>query len=59
MTVTHGPTSHADELYRIHLRHLDDCPACRTGVECDQGIRLRRAVRAARLTADNRRPRWP
>ncbi|ARX84266.1 MULTISPECIES: hypothetical protein [Streptomyces] len=58
MTVTDGATAHADELYRIQLRHLDDCPTCRKGVECSQGVRLRRAVRAARLAADKGRPRW-
>ncbi|MFD9861442.1 hypothetical protein [Streptomyces alboflavus] len=58
MTVTDGATAHADELYRIQLRHLDDCPACRTAVECDKGVRLRRAVRAARLAADKRWPQW-
>lgn len=58
MTVTDGATSRADELYRIHLHHLDDCPVCRNGVECGQGVRLRRAVRAARLAADTGRPRW-
>ncbi|WJV48048.1 hypothetical protein [Streptomyces flavofungini] len=58
MTVADDMTARADELYRIHLRHLDDCPACSTGAECSQGVRLRRAVRAARLAADKRWPRW-
>ncbi|MFH9074043.1 hypothetical protein [Streptomyces alboflavus] len=58
MTVTDGATSRADELYRIHLRHLDACPVCRKGAECGQSARLRRAVRAARLAADKGRPRW-
>ncbi|MFE6399327.1 hypothetical protein [Streptomyces alboflavus] len=58
MNGTESAASQAEELYRIHLRHLDDCPACRTGAECGRGVHLRRAVRAARLAADTRRPRW-
>ncbi|GHC80462.1 hypothetical protein [Streptomyces flavofungini] len=58
MTTTDHATSRADELYRIHLRHLDACPACGRGDGCGQGARLRRAVRAARLAADRRTPPW-
>ncbi|MEL3944894.1 hypothetical protein [Streptomyces sp. LNU-CPARS28] len=58
MTVTNGAASGADELYRIHLLHIDHCPACNKDAECGKGVRLRRAVRAARLAADKRRPRW-
>ncbi|GHC60777.1 hypothetical protein [Streptomyces flavofungini] len=54
MTVADDVTAHADELYRIHLRHLDDCQTCRTQDDCERGTRLRRAVRAARLTTDAR-----
>ncbi|MFD9861446.1 hypothetical protein [Streptomyces alboflavus] len=57
MTATESAASRADELYRIHLHHLDDCPACRKGVECVQDVRMRRAVRAERLAADGGRPR--
>lgn len=57
MTVTDQAAARADEVYRIHLRHLDDCPVCGKGVECGKGVRLRRAVRAARLAADKGRPR--
>ncbi|WJV47384.1 hypothetical protein [Streptomyces flavofungini] len=56
MTATDHATSRADELYRIHLRHLDDCSACTGGAECGRSARLRRAVRAARLAADRRPP---
>ncbi|MBJ3806748.1 hypothetical protein [Streptomyces flavofungini] len=58
MTTPDHTTTHAvaDELYRIHLRHLDDCQTCRIQGDCEQGTRLRRAVRAARL-ADGARPR--
>lgn len=56
MTTPDHTTSYAvaDELYRIHLRHLDTCQACRVQDDCERGTRLRRAVRAARLTTGAR-----
>ncbi|MFH9075138.1 hypothetical protein [Streptomyces alboflavus] len=57
MTTTDHLASRADELYRIHLRHLDACLVCCVSAECGESVRLRRAVRAARLAADKGWPR--
>lgn len=56
MTTTDHSAARADELYRIYLHHLGDCPACGRGDECGQGARLRRAVRAARLAVGPQGP---
>ncbi|MFD0415912.1 hypothetical protein [Streptomyces sp. NPDC127108] len=58
MTATDRAASRAEELYRIHLCHLYACPVCSNGAECRKSVCLRRAVRAARLVADEGRPRW-
>ncbi|MEL3949508.1 hypothetical protein [Streptomyces sp. LNU-CPARS28] len=52
--MTEGATWHADQLYRAHLHHLRDCPACGRDDARPEGTRLRQAVRAARLAADVR-----
>lgn len=41
----------AQEAYQVQLAHLDVCPRCRADEPCEDGMRIRRALRAARTTA--------
>lgn len=57
MTAAEQAAARADEAYRTHLRHLDVCRTCQDQDACEEGRRIRRAVRAARSAADRRRTR--
>lgn len=37
--------------YQVQLAHLDACAPCRGEAHCEEGLRIRRALQAARTTA--------
>ncbi|MEV5982870.1 hypothetical protein [Streptomyces sp. NPDC052114] len=41
----------ARETYRVLLAHIEDCRACLAMEVCEEGTRIRRALRAARAAA--------
>ncbi|WP_169749717.1 hypothetical protein [Streptomyces aureocirculatus] len=58
MTATSQAEARAAELETIYRAHLAACPRRHVGIlaDCQQGLRLRSAVRAARRAADKGAP---
>lgn len=48
----------AQQAYRALLAHIQACVACGAERPCEEGARIRRAVRAARLAALGRSAPW-
>lgn len=44
-------TREEQRAYQVQLAHVETCGQCRAGAPCDDGLKIRRALQAARIAA--------
>ncbi|MFF1380703.1 hypothetical protein [Streptomyces sp. NPDC058308] len=48
-----GAKQRAEKAYQDYLAHIDGCAQCREEADCEEGRRMRRALRTARAALEN------